>query len=348
MGLGTSKPEPTYTTRPPPNYLRDLTMSSSRQRNFNVPTPLRYTYTLYVTRHGISCANVMKTQEYGLFSTHFRTQYTDPELTTIGRQAAIQYGYLLRQTGMDFKKMIIGSSELIRAQQTAYLMTQPEKFYIVPYVSEIAAADPQKVVDQENIAFSLTDQIKVLDANLCGQGSDIARVRNIEYFIPYLNKYATFPNIDNFKQWLYDNYEFLGRERKLRDPNMFLVTHSGFIKKLYKHIKGIKLSSDDVKNYSVHAINVEVRDKVYFTDIQEIDYGVNTPINFKSQCDIDTCRKPIGCSKKISDPKQRCYIRREEDAMIADPMEVVSRFGGKRRKSVRKTKRVVGKTRHRR
>jgi len=290
----------------------------------------------------------MKTQEYGLFSSHIRTQYTDPELTTIGRQAAIQYGYLLKTTRFDFKEMIIGSSELIRAQQTAYLMTQPDKFYIVPYVSEIAGVDPQKVADQENIAFSFEKQTEVLNKNMCGQGSDIASIRNIQYFEPYVNKYATFPNIDNFKQWLFDNYEFLGKERKLRNPDMFLVTHSGFIKKLYKHIKGVKLSSDDVKNYSVHAINVEVRDKVYFTDIQEIDYGVNTPINFESQCEIDTCRKPIGCSNKIDDPDKRCEIRNEEDIMIADPMGVVGRFGGKRRKSVKKTKRVAKRTRHRR
>ena len=91
-------------------------------------------FNLYIVRHGFSCANAMKAR--GGWAAMERLGYTDPELTTIGRETAIELGPALGYAIKDhkFENTILGSSNMIRAQQTLFFLTNAEVFAIVPYI----------------------------------------------------------------------------------------------------------------------------------------------------------------------------------------------------------------------
>jgi len=228
--------------------------------------------------------------------------YTDPELSSIGRKQAIENGprlqfELQRRYGTTFDQMIIGSSNMLRAQQTAFLLTRSSPLYIVPYVSELSDKDPLGL-SADNTAFDFDQQNQILKKFACD--TSISQIRNTQFYNPYLSEGGAKPSIPDFKKWLFENYSELANDSN--KFNMLLVSHSGFIKKLYKDIAQEKRSSNDIKNYSVHVITVHMTNTGFeFKDIQELEYGLTGGINFNKECEEDTCRKPIGCSKKVND-----------------------------------------------
>jgi len=390
MGAFSSKPEPIYGTRTSPNGWGYTTFSSvvKPKPNVNINAILpkgnygrgyanknnmrtryanknnmrtRYanknnmrnsvTFTLFLVRHGISCANVIKAQGVGGFFD--RISYTDPELSSQGRKQAIENGPRLQDAlrqayGADhgsFENMIIGSSTMIRAKQTAFLVTH-SSFYVVPYVSEVSNSDPFGL-SADNKAFPTEEQAKVLDQFACDQGT-ISRSQNNKFYTPYVSNGGASPNIPKFKQWLVDNYGKLVRDNYKTNeeltPNMLLVTHSGFIKKLYKDIAGKSISSESVKNYSVHAITVSITGRgAEFKDIQEIQYGLNGRIDIQKECEEDTCRKPIGCSTSRKSKGAVCEIVNQEGTLYANLQREYMGMGG-----TRGGKRISNKTRRKR
>ena len=350
MGLGYSTPEPIYAVMKSPNWGKNIfgppvqlptrprrNYSYMSRKNNSRNTSSSPSFKLFVVRHGISCANVIKTQEWAYTFGARRSMYTDPELSSIGRKQAIENGprlqfELRRRYGTTFDQMIIGSSNMLRAQQTAFLLTRSSPLYIVPYVSELSDKDPLGL-SADNMAFDFDQQNQILEKFACD--TSIRQIRNTEFYDPYVSEGGAKPSIPYFKEWLSENYRELANGSDT--PNMLLVSHSGFIKKLYKDIA--QKSSNDIKNYSVHVITVEMTDKgVQFKDIQELNYGLTGGINFNKECEEDTCRKPIGCSKKANNI---CEVKRGEGNLYTNLQKRYSGVGGTRRikKSRRKTKR---------
>jgi bisphosphoglycerate-dependent phosphoglycerate mutase len=98
------------------------------------------TFSLYLVRHGVSCANLKKAMKQQF------TNYRDPELTRAGQEKAVQRGMLFREylAAEGQGTPIVGASVLLRAQQTAFLMMSPDythqlylpELFVVPYISE--------------------------------------------------------------------------------------------------------------------------------------------------------------------------------------------------------------------
>ena len=149
MGLGYSTPEPIYAVRKSPNWGKNIfgppvqlptrprrNYSYMSRKNNSRNTSSSPSFKLFVVRHGISCANVIKTQEWAYTFGARRSMYTDPELSSIGRKQAIENGprlqfELRRRYGTTFDQMIIGSSNMLRAQQTAFLLTRSRSLPVI-------------------------------------------------------------------------------------------------------------------------------------------------------------------------------------------------------------------------
>ena len=88
---------------------------------------------LYLIRHGVSCTNLLRVVQ-GPESLD-ADRYIDPELTEEGRQTAKRLRpHILKRIKGPF---VTGASKLLRAQQTAYLLLNPEEILIVPHIQEL-------------------------------------------------------------------------------------------------------------------------------------------------------------------------------------------------------------------
>ena len=263
-------------------------------------------FNLYIVRHGFSCANAMKAR--GGWAAMERLGYTDPELTTIGRQTAIELGPELSQAINDpqFENTILGSSNMIRAQQTLFFLTNAEAFAIVPYISETG-------MSEENRAFPFEKQLQILDDFTCDPGL-IGMARNTEFYDPY-EKDGYMPSIPKFKQWIGREYNRLKQTfpptNPNTNPNMLFVSHSGYIKELYKAIEGLKMSTEDIKNYSLHQIQVVLSpDQVEFRSMIELPYAstINKKVDPVQECEVNTCRKESGCDTRKLTKREKCEL----------------------------------------
>jgi broad specificity phosphatase PhoE len=292
--------------------------SKTRNNNINQNRSVSYTnrnqsasrtntrplqFNIYMVRHGFSCANAMKAR--GGWAATQRIGYTDPELTTIGRHTAIKLGPALGQAIRDprFEKTILGSSNMLRAQQTLFFLTEAAEFAIVPYISETG-------MSEENRAFPFDKQLQILDDFTCDPGL-IAMARNTEFYEKYKRDGYT-PSISKFKQWILNEYGALKQTVPTEQtPNMLLVSHSGYIKELYKAIEGMNLSSSDIENYSLHKIQVELSPEgVAFTSMTPLPYAPSVPkkINPSAECEVNTCRKESGCGTRKLTKRETCEL----------------------------------------
>ena len=146
MGSKPSKPQPSNPTPLVRVPIQTFPPQTVYQKPVSLPPPV--TYHVYLVRHGTSCTNVTKKRSWipsflgkaGNYGPKYR--YEDPELTAWGRKKAFHLGAALRNaiaddltTNGQHPDYIVGSSVLLRAQQTAYLMFFPKILWIIPYLS---------------------------------------------------------------------------------------------------------------------------------------------------------------------------------------------------------------------
>lgn len=301
-----------HPSRPsPPTRRRNNNSNSliSGVRAHNQPDEL-LEFNLYLVRHGISCANLAKKKGERLL----QHTYTDPELTTWGRKKAKALGPYLEASLSD-PFFIVGASCLLRAQQTAYYMLEPERLIIVPYISE-------KGIGGENYAFSPKAQADILDQYTCGD-INFAPKRVWDYFDSAPN--ASVPSTNKFLAWLKDHYRTLiaSNVKDIGTP-LVLFSHGIFIRDFIKeqmtrtglnpfpgvpvHTIGSKtldtLLHDTMKNYTAVRFRVTINEKassITITEIGFVDYEEDAPkeytyskdLNVTRECEVDGCRKRV-------------------------------------------------------
>ena len=267
-------------------------------------------FNLYLVRHGISCANLAKKKGERLL----QHTYTDPELTTWGRKKAKALGPYLEASLSD-PFFIVGASCLLRAQQTAYYMLEPERLIIVPYISE-------KGIGGENYAFSPKAQADILEQYTCGD-LNFAPKRVWDYFDSAPN--ASVPSTNKFLAWLKDHYRTLvaSNVKDIGTP-LVLFSHGIFIRDFIKEqmtrtglnpfpdvpIHKISEKTLDnliynvMKNYTAVRFRVTIDEEassIKIIEIEIMDYEEDAPkqytyskdLNVTSECEVDGCRKRV-------------------------------------------------------
>jgi broad specificity phosphatase PhoE len=267
-------------------------------------------FDLILVRHGISCGNLAKKKG----QTLFQHAYTDPELTTWGREKAKVLGpYLKEELKRD---VVVGSSNLLRAQQTAFLMLKPEEVLIVPYISE-------KGMGEDNRAFSKQGQKTILEQYTCG---DMEGARMNWTYFDEAPKAST-PSSAKFLEWLKREYRtlvkgvvgtplvFFSHGRFIRDFILEQVAvnpdfkESLFPKVPFHLINGKvfdKLLHDAMKNYTATRFRIVIDGSEFqITDIQFLTYEQHVPdehrdeyeyrkdLDATKECEVDGCRKRI-------------------------------------------------------
>jgi len=193
---------------------------------------------LYLIRHGISCANLLRAQQQTLAAN----QYVDPELTEEGRAQAIRLGPALKRKLK--RPYVVGASVMLRAQQTAYHLLHPSKLYIVPHIRELWRTS------LECTALSKQDQERVLREQT-GDGA-IPPIRDYSYSEPDVPEPQ---QITEFLKWLGSKGQRLTKGTK----NLVLVSHGGFIEHFIKQVLDQEVSG--IVNYELFEFDYTVRKK---------------------------------------------------------------------------------------
>ena len=285
-------------------------------------------FDLILVRHGISCGNLAKKKGQRLL----QHSYTDPELTTWGRAKAKALGPYLK-AALEWP-VVVGSSNLLRAQQTAFLMLEPEEVLIVPYISE-------KGTGEDNRAFSKQGQKTILEQYTCG---DMARTNpNTSYlknasidtgakinwtYFEEASKAST-PSTENFLAWLRSKYLMLVANYQ-DDTMLVFFSHGRFIRDFileqvannprfkdtlfpsvpFHLLRGKafdKMLHDAMKNYTATRFRVKIdnRKGIRITDIQFLKYEKGVPENIRQTYayskDLDAAKECEidGCRKRI-------------------------------------------------
>ena len=235
-------------------------------------------FKLYMIRHGISCGNI----NYHLRDELSLSLYTDPELTQEGRA-------ILTRVRKDMKKaiqgpFIVGASNLIRTQQSANLLFNPKRLYIVPAIGEFGRHN------QENTPLRPSVQGDVLTA-FTGDGA-ILKKRDYKFFIEDANMTDT-NQVKVFLEWLGKYYKKLAKAAHVSKPNLVLVSHYGFINELICSIKCLEegfIMNSALIEFDVTLTGETVRldsvKQVFYTDD---DLTINIDKNLKT----DKCRIPL-------------------------------------------------------
>lgn len=229
-------------------------------------------FNLILVRHGISCANLMKETSIIPF---LHKVYTDPELTIEGQKHAIEFGKDFRQSLEDDGLVpVVGASVLMRAQQTADLLFNPEKIFIVPHVAEMEST-------LDNIPRDKYKQKEIYKQTCMPETPD---KRDYSYYKNY--KDGPRSNIASFKKWLRLEFENL-----INEPNkvLVIVSHGKYMRHLIKNI-GFKKELRETRNCEAHNFfyNIDENNLVYKG---EYKYTSLTKLNAKENCKVDFCRK---------------------------------------------------------
>ena len=289
------------------NWEENESQSSQAAPPAPIPPPQ---FDLILVRHGISCGNLAKKKGQRLL----QYSYTDPELTTWGREKAKVLGpYLKEELKRD---VVVGSSNLLRAQQTAFLMLKPEEVLIVPYISE-------KGMGEDNRAFSKQGQKTILEQYTCG---DMEGARMNWTYFDEAPKAST-PSSAKFLEWLKREYRtlvkgvvgtplvFFSHGRFIRDFILEQVAaNPAFKDTLFPDVpfhlmngKAFdKLLHDAMKNYTATRFRIVIAgSEIQITGIQFLTYEQHVPVEHRDEyeyrkdldvtkeCEVDGCRKRI-------------------------------------------------------
>ena len=209
--------------------------------------------------------------------------------------------------------IIVGSSNLLRAQQTAFLMLEPEEVLIVPYISE-------KGVGEDSRAFSKEGQQRILEQYTCG---DMEGARMNWTYFEKAPKAST-PSSVTFLEWLKQTSHdlvtngqslvFFSHGRFIRDFILEQVaTNPRFKDTLFPSVpfhllrgKAFdKMLHDAMKNYTATRFRIVIDKEIRIKGIEFVRYEQDVPkelrdayeyrkdLDAAKECEIDGCRKRI-------------------------------------------------------
>jgi hypothetical protein len=243
-------------------------------------------FDLIFVRHGFSCANALKAK------SKIHIFYSDPELTKTGIDNSKKANVALTkrlEAAWANEPYVVASSQMIRAQETAYYMISSEKdkpINIFPYISE-------KGFTRDNYAMSRDEQLNILNqrnphiVDLLMKGSDNREPQSI----------WTKSDIGSFIKWasLNPNKFSLGSDGHYR---AIIFTHSHFLKESF-HM-GEKVKNNDAIRTIIDTAN-PIKNLKY--DYWQFSAGSEISL-CPDGCRVSTCKKS-GAGKRKRGTKKR-------------------------------------------
>lgn len=313
---------------------------------------------MFITRHGVSCANVtskLATERgWNVFGrlSHDAAMYLrrDPELTAFGRVKAQRMGRHMKrllEKEVGDRPIVVGASRLLRAQQTAYYMLQPNEVVIVPYISEVGPSG-------DNYPVSPSEQATILRTQTCGW-PDFSAQRNFSYFDAAPD--AGTPHPGNFINWLQETYSHLVRLHGGLGTPLFFVSHGGFIRHLIFHVMAGEYKDNihwslfgsdrkhgdtkrekhlleqylnnyrafkfDVTIFNIDSVDPARRPSLAVTNVTYLpyewesanNYVDNTKLQTAQECEIDTCRYPVCRSSRV-EQAETCSLAQASPSLL--------------------------------
>ena len=237
-------------------------------------------YTLYVMRHGSTCANLARSLGNQLESD----LYTDPELTTEGRRLTRALRpYALKAIP---KPMVVGASRLLRTQQTAQLALNPKRIYIIPYLSEMGRWS------QESTALAPDLQKTVLT----GLGDKKVVGLRDDTFVKETPEVAEANQQSSLLKWLGTHMPTLTNQGR---KSLVLVSHYGVLHALIKSVTGFDVEM--IRNCELVAFDVEIRGSVaVLTGVKQVAYAPDRLLDWDlgAQTKEHGCRLTVGKTRK--------------------------------------------------
>ena len=276
-----SKDEMDYATRIKNKNYKGVRYKSLADLN-KLPSFIHYK--LIFLRHAQSCGNIWKTQ-----SKMRQITYQDPEITEAGVQTSIRLARVLQKKISELWKnepYSVCSSQMIRAQETAYYMTK-KPINVIPHVAEDG-------ITLDNFAFAKEKQRAIIG------GRNPKILENLDKGIDSRKPQTIFDKSSwtAFLKWADTNPQSfsIGSDGIYR---AIIFTHSHFIAKSL----GLKIK---VKNNNGYLVTVE---NGAITNSNRLDIG-ETLGN-----DPDKCRiSPYKQTKKIILPKRKRSSRHTRKA----------------------------------
>jgi len=194
-------------------------------------------FKLYLIRHGISCANLARNLSGPLAAD----LYTDPELTQEGvKRARALRPYLKKVIRSPF---VVGASSLMRTQQTAQLLLNPERLYIIPYVAEMGRHSQESTALDPHLQAELlpTSLTKIRDYVYSNEASEVAEDKQLEAFLKWLGAHMR---------------SITSNGRK----SLVIVSHYGFIQSVLQSLIGTEIR--DIHNCELVEFDVSFQNKV--------------------------------------------------------------------------------------
>jgi len=160
---------------------------------------------LVVTRHALSCANIVK--DWGPGGSALQKVVDDPILSGAGEDGSIAMGKHTRDAGIEVDAVV--ASVLLRSVQTALYQYPGHDVYIMPYIRETGASFPNPKnwfkkgnehnrieIGTDNWPLPETEQKnKMADANSASRNSELINGK-----IHWLSETAPFDNPDKLGQ----------------------------------------------------------------------------------------------------------------------------------------------------
>lgn len=249
--------------------------------------PSQTTYRLILVRHGYSCANVMEQR-----GNIRRAWYTDPELTKHAREYArntlakpFQAMYLPEGEPEPF----VGASVLLRAQQTAHLLTGSSTITVIPYISEVAKYGVPSV-DNQPLANTDPQKQRIQEETLPGVTLD-----KETYYNNAPN--ASNPSVPRFQEWFSTHADEL-TENGAR--SVIFVTHGGFLKRF---LRAVGSPVTNVKNFDAFPFTYDTSSRTFTYLRPNPPYwkglrGGLEPLYVPTECPDHGCRKPACGTRK--------------------------------------------------
>lgn len=234
-------------------------------------------FTFYMFRHGASCANLASSSK----RPDVARRYTDPELTAEGRRLARALRPYARKALQ--KPIVVGASTLLRTQQTAHLLLNPKKLFIIPYINEMGRES------QESTALPSVLQESVLGEQL---GDHQVVASKDETYVRTAPAVSEKGQVDAFLAWLGTHGKELTHDYK---KTLVMVSHYQFLKTLVKTATGE--TAGTIRNCELFQFQAVVRNgKAVLTGVHQILYGPDRLLDWdmRAQSKNHGCRESVG------------------------------------------------------
>ena len=258
---------------------------------------------IFYVRHGYSCANAFQYQKgidnpskqiVGLNQTQWY-KMIDPILSFKGYKQSLLMRDELYKVIKNYndENVILISSSLLRAIETALLMFPKKKIYILDYLKEEIKIMGKNISIKESTSLPRDLQIKILEKF---HGDEVKR---LDY--TYLPRNVHSGDLKEFEKHILDLLHKMNLD-KFKTINLIVVTHSLLLKERFKIDKKPLNNSIIKAKYTINGNKIELID----TKTKKIYQGYKIEDN-NTVCDVQRCQIHDSILKK--ETKEERLIR---------------------------------------